>query len=207
MKILKAEHVLPTHKAPLLRRMGNTLYASAKKVSETSWRCIKNTSSYVLNNVERGTSVGMAWVLPSLFLANELNGSIPSKELSGSTTQHVQAVLNLDLKKLSILCLQEEFVFRGMIQGIIKCLAQKHLGKKNLDKVSSLVVIVASSILFGIAHSSTGMGEAKVISTAITGMVLGMLREKSGFLSSVVAHITFNALTIKLAMLGKEGLD
>lgn len=104
----------------------------------------------------------------------------------------------------------EEIIFRVVIQGCFDFLATKIFQDKEVEifsykiKLATLVSVVATSILFGLAHYSNGLGIAQVIGTTISGVILGVLRDQYNPLASMAAHITNNTLAaIALTLISK----
>lgn len=102
----------------------------------------------------------------------------------------------------------EEVLFRQVIQGAFKKLAEKVLPDQDVTlfsqtmKLAVLVAVVATAVLFGLVHLGSGLGIVQVILATSTGIVYGILKEKYGLTASISAHMTNNAVAFGLARLG-----
>ena len=63
---------------------------------------------------------------------------------------------------------------------------------------ASLMAILATSSMFGLAHLGNGIGLSKIVYTTAGGVIFGFLKEKEGPLASVVAHSTLNLIASKM---------
>jgi len=94
----------------------------------------------------------------------------------------------------------EELVFRGLLQPVLTKGVAFIYGDKEIEvfnhkiKIAEAVGVTASSVLFGMAHLTNGTGVQQVISTTLTGLVLGTLKNRYGLLSATSAHMTNNAI-------------
>ncbi len=101
----------------------------------------------------------------------------------------------------------EEIIFRVIIQNFFHWISQKIVPDQNLEffscklKLSLLVAIIATAILFGMAHLSSGLGIIHVILATVGGITYGILKEKQGLPASIAAHMTNNAIVYGICCL------
>lgn len=85
----------------------------------------------------------------------------------------------------------EEFMFRGLLY---RGLAESRLG--------TFGALIVTSVVFGIVHYP-GFGWARVIGTGLVGLLLGLLRWRTGGTSmSIVAHMMLNVIAASLLTIG-----
>lgn len=102
----------------------------------------------------------------------------------------------------------EEIVFRGICQSCLMEIAEGVLPDKDVKifshtiKLSALVAIVATSILFGLAHLSSGLGILHVVMATFGGIVMGLLKHHYGLTASAAAHVTNNGICYALLSCG-----
>ena len=94
----------------------------------------------------------------------------------------------------------KEVIFKAVIQGSIRWVFTKILPDQEVDVLgyiklssSALISIVATSVLFGMAHYLDG-GIALVVVCTLNGFAFGVLKEKVGFFSGFAAHAVTNSL-------------
>ena len=101
----------------------------------------------------------------------------------------------------------EEVVFRVLIQDVLHKITQKIFPDVDVEifsstvKLAALVAIVASAIIFGWAHYSSGFGLLHVILATMSGITLGLLKHHHGLVASTAAHMTNNAIVFGLSSL------
>ena len=98
----------------------------------------------------------------------------------------------------------EEMLFRGLLQEFFHWMAEKILPDRDVAlffckmKLATLVSIVATAVLFGSVHLSSGFGISHAILATVTGITYGILRERYGLRASISAHMTNNAIVFGL---------
>lgn len=104
----------------------------------------------------------------------------------------------------------EELVFRETIQTTFMVLAEQILPDSDIEvfstqiKLSALVSIVATSILFGLAHLQNGTGLVQCVLATLSGLLLGYLKHEYGLSSSIAAHMTNNTIAWSIAQLSSS---
>ena len=97
----------------------------------------------------------------------------------------------------------EELIFRVIVQGSVKCFAAKIIPdpEKEVDilgyvKLSraALVAVIVTAVFFGAMHYPFGASVIQVVVCCVSGLLFGVLRERTGVASSCVAHMVTNAL-------------
>jgi membrane protease YdiL (CAAX protease family) len=92
--------------------------------------------------------------------------------------------------------LVEEVFFRGLTLTVAR------------QRMSTALSVVVSSLLFGLMHVQTGLAASvyTVAATALVGSLFAIVRVRSGRLGpSIIAHVTFNATNLTLALLTAAG--
>jgi len=104
----------------------------------------------------------------------------------------------------------EEFIFRFLLQNVFHFVARNVLPDINVDlfsyqiKLAALTSIVATSLLFGLAHLGNGLGIIQVILCTVGGITLGILKQHYGMLACTAAHMTNNAIAETLMILTQK---
>ncbi len=142
-------------------------------------------------------------------LQAEQNGASKSlRELAQGKNFYVLAILYAPIL--------EELIFRVTLPYILKILAEPlclpQLNNSLLNKVSSalniskasIITSIISGICFGILHSSNSPGKLIILIHSLVGIMLGLVKERYGFLTSLTAHTITNATVVYLVYLVKE---
>lgn len=144
------------------------------------------TSAQTPAAVASGLVAGLA-----LYAGNELAGRIASRLGVNAPTQLREALAPASVRGWAILLFVilpliatfEEFLFRGVLIGALGA---------GFD-ISPWVLVVASSLVFGLGHGA--QGRAGIVVSGLLGLVLGSVFVVSGSLTLViVAHYIVNAL-------------
>jgi membrane protease YdiL (CAAX protease family) len=94
----------------------------------------------------------------------------------------------------------EELLFRVFIQDAFEQFARLILPDIDVTcfssqiKLATLVSIIGSSILFGLAHLSNGIGLLQPILCVMAGITFGLLNHFYGLPAPISAHMTNNAI-------------
>jgi membrane protease YdiL (CAAX protease family) len=89
--------------------------------------------------------------------------------------------------------LVEEIFFRGMIQEGLKDLACR-VSPQLPHSANKMIAIVVTAILFGLAHYLSAASALQVVVCTVSGVVLGVIKEKQGLVASTSAHVVSNLL-------------
>jgi Predicted metal-dependent membrane protease len=143
-------------------------------------------SARTAGTLASGLAAGLA-----LYVGNELAGKIASRLGVNAPIQLREALAPASARGWAVLLLVilpliavfEEFLFRGVLIGAFAA---------GFD-VSPWVLVVASSLVFGLGHGA--QGRAGILVSGLLGLVLGSVFVVSGSLTLViVAHYVVNAL-------------
>jgi hypothetical protein len=96
----------------------------------------------------------------------------------------------------------EEIVYRGVVQTGIS-LSLEMLGTNPM--ISKTISVFCTTVMFGIAHEKK-LRKNAFTSSAVAGLVMGILKEYKGLPSSIVAHMLHNFSIILLDKLSKSRL-
>lgn len=159
--------------------------------------------------VATGIKWGAAGLGINIILAGAIHLAGWSRVLANQEAGEVYTKLLLEnvFKVAVVIPVIEEVIFRVIVQGTFHWIAQKVFPDRDISifshqiKLAALVSVVASAILFGLAHYSNGMGITQLVACTVMGLILGALREKTGILSSISAHITNNGILCGISML------
>jgi membrane protease YdiL (CAAX protease family) len=84
--------------------------------------------------------------------------------------------------------LQEEVVFRGLLQSV---LAQHWTAMRSVAGLATSAPVLFTTALFGIVH--LGSGVAVFVGALVLGLAAGELRRRSGSLApAMIVHVLFN---------------
>jgi membrane protease YdiL (CAAX protease family) len=163
--------------------------------------------SYALNNTLIGLPVGAVFTGFSLAIESLIK-SVGLSDIwrdSKRERAYFEFVSKFSTKDIVIYAGCEESVYRGFEQIAFKAGIEQLLPKKEITvfpfcqiPVASLVAIVCQSILFGMSHRNTGVGLAQLIDATAFGLITGVLKEKEGLFSCIVAHAASNFIELKV---------
>lgn len=185
-------------------------YEIPKYLDETIRKISKITHDLLLKPALIGFAGEVCLFTGNLALSQILNltsiGKVfASKKLSELYIKHVQNQLFTTIFLSPFL---EEILFRFMIHHAIYSRLTQILPDINVDifsyhiKLAELVSIVATSVLFGSLHLTSGLGLSHAILSTVSGITLGLLYHEFGPVTSTTAHVTVNAIALGLIRFG-----
>lgn len=161
--------------------------------------------THILKPCAIGVGVGVLDFTVSVILASVVSAVESLAKVGADPVKAAEyaAMIGANFWQVAVLIpVIEEIIFRVIIQGTIEFVAEKVFGDREVEifshkiKLAALISIVATSVLFGLAHLSSGMGIAQVVVTTVSGLVFGILRHKYNPLASMAAHITNNTIVM-----------
>jgi membrane protease YdiL (CAAX protease family) len=177
----------------------NTYYTDkVKKITGLAKGCF----SYLSRNLLVGVAVSPIFTIGTnigIQLLQFIPALVPSISASDDLSKHpyLQFVSGLNIRQIVSVGIREELLFRGFFPILINRAGSFVTGEKN-NKTIHFISQVASAILFGFAHSSTGMGPLQTISATIAGIAFGILKEKVGILACITTHSLHDFSQIKI---------
>lgn len=181
----------------------------SEKIKVVSEKVGNFAVQHILKPCAIGIGVGVAEFSVNLIFISLLSAVSEVGKIGADPIKAVEyskAVLASFWQTAVIAPVLEEIVFRVVIQGAFDFITDKIFGDKEVEifshkiKLAALVSIVATSVLFGLAHYGSGLGLAQVISATIGGLVYGVLRHKYNPLASMSAHITNNSIILLIIL-------